>query len=135
MGENVRRIEDWRREKGLAIQVLHYALPSALSAWWSRLQGRRILIHHNLTPARFFASIDPEMAEIVQRGENELRSLAKYTDLGLGDSEWNRQELEGFGYRKTDVLPILIDFSRYDVAPRPGLRKALADGMQNLIFV
>jgi glycosyltransferase involved in cell wall biosynthesis len=33
------------------------------------------------------------------------------------------------------VLPILIDFARYAVAPRPGLARLLRNGMKNLLFV
>jgi L-malate glycosyltransferase len=135
LGEDVRRIEEYRPSGGPEIQILHYALPSALSASFLRLGGRRVLIHHNLTPARFFAGLDAEMAEIVQHGEQELRDLVAGVDLALGDSEWNRQELERLGGRRTGVLPILVDFSRYDVPPRAALLRTLRDGMKNLLFV
>jgi glycosyltransferase involved in cell wall biosynthesis len=135
LGDGVYRVEAYRPSSEVEIQILHYALPSPLSAWFARLPGRRVLIHHNLTPARHFAGLDPEMAEIVQRGEQELRELAAAVDLGLGDSEWNRQELERFGARRTGVLPILVDFTRYDLPPRPALLRMLRDGMHNLLFV
>ena len=38
-------------------------------------------------------------------------------DLALGDSEFNRQELEALGFPPTGVLPVVPDFSHLDVPP------------------
>ncbi len=135
LGKGVRLVEHYRPSGDREVQVLHYALPSPLSSLMKELPGKRILVHHNLTPARFFAGNDPEMVQIVQQGEEELRRLAGFIDLGLADSEWNRRELLRFGYGETGVQPILIDWRRYRVAPRPGLLASLSGGMFNLLFV
>jgi L-malate glycosyltransferase len=135
LGAEARRVRDYRPSDGPEVQILHFALPSPLGDVVAGLPGRRVLIHHNLTPPGFFVGLDPELVELMQRGEDELRRLAPAMDLGLGDSEWNRQELERLGYRRTGVLPILVDWGRYDAAPRPGLLRALSDGMLNVLFV
>jgi glycosyltransferase involved in cell wall biosynthesis len=43
--------------------------------------------------------------------------LARVTDLALGVSEFNRQELEAAGFRRTGVLPILLDWAAYAHPP------------------
>jgi glycosyltransferase involved in cell wall biosynthesis len=115
--------------------ILHYALPSPLTAALSTHPGRRVLIHHNITPPGFFTAWDPEMARICDLGRRELGSLAEVVHLGLGDSEYNRQELEAAGFKPTGVLPIYLDFDRYREPPDPVLLRILDDGRTNLLFV
>jgi L-malate glycosyltransferase len=115
--------------------ILHYALPSPLTAALSAHRGRRALIHHNITPPEFFAGYDEEMVRICTLGRAELGTLKGHVDLALGDSEFNRQELEAAGFARTGVLPIYLDFARYREEPGPVLARDLADGRTNVLFV
>jgi glycosyltransferase involved in cell wall biosynthesis len=117
------------------VVLLHFALPSPLTEAFRRHRGRRILLHHNITPDAFFAGWDEELARICRVGREELASLAGHADLGLGDSEFNRQELLALGFARTGVLPIHLDFDRYCERPSPPLRRLLDDGRKNLLFV
>ena len=54
--------------------IFHYALPSLLTAAFGAHRGRRVLLHHNITPPEFFAGWDPEMVRICDLGQRELRS-------------------------------------------------------------
>jgi glycosyltransferase involved in cell wall biosynthesis len=56
-------------------------------------------------------------------------------DLALGDSEFNRGELDALGFRRTGVLPIYLDFRRYRQPPNPVLLRSLQDGRLNVLFV
>ena len=63
-------------------------------------------------------------------------TLVGRVDLALGDSEFNRQELEALGFAPTGVLPIAVDTERITGAPRrPALEKILGDGLINFLFV
>jgi glycosyltransferase involved in cell wall biosynthesis len=115
--------------------ILHYALPSPLTAALASHPGRRVLIHHNITPPEFFAAWDPEMARICDLGRRELAGLRGVVHLGLGDSEYNRRELDAAGFGATGVLPIYLDFERYREPPDPVLAKLLGDGRTNILFV
>jgi L-malate glycosyltransferase len=126
---------EWRAGGSEDVVIFHYALPSVLTAAFGLHKGRRVLLHHNITPPEFFVGWDPEMVRICDLGRRELRSLAPHADLGLADSEWSRQELEGLGFARTGVLPIYLDFRRYREIPNPVLRRLLADGRTNLLFV
>lgn len=115
--------------------ILHYALPSPMSAALAALPCRRAIVYHNITPARFFADTNPEMARICDAGRRELAGLAPSVDLALADSEYNRRELEALGFRRSEVFPLFVDFSRYE-RPRSRLVYDLfKDGRVNILFV
>jgi L-malate glycosyltransferase len=130
-----RPFAEWRADSATDVVILHYALPSPLTPALKAHRGRRVLLHHNITPPAFFADDDPDMARICALGEQELPTLAGHVDLGLADSEFNRRELEALGFPRTGVLPIYLDFRRYREAPNPVLRELLDDGATNLLFV
>jgi glycosyltransferase involved in cell wall biosynthesis len=57
-------------------------------------------------------------------------------DLALGDSEYNRRELEQMGFSPTGVMPIAVDTTRLTSAPPlPALEEILDDGLVNFLFV
>ena len=117
------------------VTILHFALPSPLTAAFRDARGKKILIYHNITPATYFAGFDDELVRIAWMGREHLRELAPVADLALGDSEFNRQELEAEGFRKTGVFPILIDFSRYDRPASTVLSAMFDDDRSNFLFV
>jgi glycosyltransferase involved in cell wall biosynthesis len=126
---------EWRPGGEADVLILHYALPSPLTPALQAHRGRRVLLHHNITPPEYFAGYDPEMVRICALGRAELRGLRDHVDLALADSEFNRRELEQAGFGRTGVLPIYLDFRRYREPPSPVLRQALAGGPTNLLFV
>ena len=122
--------------RGGDITIFHFALPSAMTAAFASLGGVRILQYHNITPAAFFAPYDPQLFRLAALGRQELKSLAGHVDLALGDSEFNRQELEEMGFAPTGVFPIAVDTERLTAAPPlPALENILGDGLINILFV
>jgi len=117
------------------VVILHYALPSRLTADLAGWSGRRVLLHHNITPPEFFLPYDPEMVRICQLGREQLESLRGRVSLALADSEWSRRQLSALGFERTGVLPIVLDFARYREAPNPVLLRQLDDPRTNLLFV
>ena len=130
-----RRFADWQPGGPADVVILHFALPSPLTPAFREHRGRRVLLHHNITPPEYFAGWDDELARICRIGRDEIETLAAHCDLGLADSEFNRLELEALGVARTGVLPICIDFARYREAESLVLSRALADGRANLLFV
>jgi glycosyltransferase involved in cell wall biosynthesis len=107
-----------------------------MTAAFRTLPGARVLQYHNVTPAHFFAPFDAGICRLAWLGREELSTLAGHTDLALGDSEYNRQELEDLGFDATGVLPIVVDTERLTrAAPLPALDKLLQDGLVNILFV
>ena len=118
------------------VTIFHFALPSPMTEGFASLPGRRVLQYHNITPAHFFAAYDPQLFRLAALGRRELATLVGGVDLALGDSDFNRQELESLGFRPTGVLPIAVDTERITGAPRrPALEKILSDGLINVLFV
>lgn len=118
------------------VTIFHFALPSPMTEAFASLPGGRVLQYHNITPAEFFAPYDPGLFRLAALGRSELKTLVGRVDLALGDSEFNRQELEAFGFSPTGVLPIAVNTSRITDAPRrPALEKILSDGLINILFV
>jgi glycosyltransferase involved in cell wall biosynthesis len=117
------------------VVILHYALPSPMTEHLRAFPGRRVLLHHNITPPDFFASWDPEMVRICALGREQVASLSGDVDLALADSEFSRRELEQAGFSRTGVLPIFMDFSRYREAPSRVLLRQLRDERTNILFV
>jgi glycosyltransferase involved in cell wall biosynthesis len=129
-----RYYRDWKAGRPNDVLIFHYALPSAMTHHLREHKGRRVVIHHNVTPPEFFDPWDAEMIRICRIGREEL-SLLKDVDLGLGDSEYNRQELEDAGFKKTGVLPIYLDFERYRQPANPVLLRLMSEASTNVLFV
>ena len=118
------------------LTILHYALPSVMTEAFASLGSGRVLQYHNVTPASYFAPYDPQLFRLATLGRGELATLAGRVDLALGDSEYNRQELEALGFGRTGVFPIAVDTSRItQPAERPALDEILDDGLVNFLFV
>ena len=56
-------------------------------------------------------------------------------ELALGDSEYNRQELESLGFPATAVLPVVPGFAHLDVKPDRSLAGTFDDEWTNIVFV
>jgi len=118
------------------VTIFHFALPSPMTARFAALDGVKILQYHNITPAAFFAPYDPQLFRLAALGRRELATLAGHVDLALGDSDFNRRELEALGFTRTGVLPIAVNTERITAAPpRPALERILRDGLINVLFV
>ncbi len=116
--------------------ILHFAVPSPMSEALTSLPGRTVIQYHNLTPAHFFAPWDAGLFRLMTLGRQELAALAGRVDLALGDSDYNRRELEALGFARTGVMPIAVDTQRITGAPRmPALESTLNDGLTNILFV
>jgi glycosyltransferase involved in cell wall biosynthesis len=118
------------------LTLLHFAVPSPMTAALATLPGTRVLVYHNVTPPHFFAPFDAGLCQMAARGRREVEALAGRVDVALGVSEFNRRELDAMGFRRTGVLPLAIDTTRLTGARRlPALERVLDDGLANILFV
>ena len=118
------------------VTIFHFALPSPMTEAFAALRGIKVLQYHNITPAHFFARYDAGLFRLAALGRQELATLAGRVDLALGDSAFNREELEALGFDRTGVFPIAVNTARITAAPRrPALEKILGDGLINFLFV
>jgi glycosyltransferase involved in cell wall biosynthesis len=119
------------------LTIFHFALVSPMTGAFAKLRSGRVLQYHNVTPAHFFAGYDANIFRLAMLGREDLKSLVGHTDIALGDSEYNRQELEALGFTNTGVFPIAVDTGRITNAPRrPALEEVLnEEGWTNFLFV
>ncbi len=133
--QEVRPFADPEARRG-DITILHFGLPSPMTEAFAALKGARVLQYHNITPAHFYAPYHPEQFGLIARGRRELATLAGRVDLAVGDSEFNRRELEALKFSPTGVIPLAVDTARFAGAPPcPALENILLDEFVNILFV
>jgi glycosyltransferase involved in cell wall biosynthesis len=115
--------------------LLHFSMGNEIFDQLAKLPARKVLIYHNVTPAEFFTGINPHAALHAQLGRKQLLTLAAHVELGVGVSDYNRRELEAAGFTRTAVVPLLIDWTAYEVAPDPAVLAQWASVRTKLLFV
>jgi hypothetical protein len=83
----------------------HFSIGSKASRTAYALPDRMALIYHNITPPEYFVAVHRTLARQCFRGRREIHAYIDRCDLALGDSEFNRQDLESLGFPRTAVLP------------------------------
>jgi L-malate glycosyltransferase len=117
------------------ILIHHFSIGSRASRVAYALPDRMVLIYHNITPPEYFVDIHPVLVQQCYLGRRELGFYASRCDLALGDSEYNRQELEAAGFPRTDVLPVVPGFAHLSGTPDRTNTKWFDDHWTNLLFV
>ncbi|HYN44613.1 MAG TPA: glycosyltransferase family 4 protein [Candidatus Limnocylindrales bacterium] len=117
------------------ILIFHFSIGSEISHFVKNLPDKKIIIYHNITPHRYFEGINDTLAQLLKDGRKELAEYAGLAVLALGDSEFNKKELEELGFKNTGVLPIIIDFEIYKQEPDKKVLKKFDDNNINFLFV
>jgi glycosyltransferase involved in cell wall biosynthesis len=113
----------------------HFSIGSKASRVAFALPDRMALIYHNITPPEYFVGVHDLLVELCFKGRRELAAYVDRCEVALGDSEFNRQELEAIGFPRTGVLPVVPDFSHLDGPPDPFVARDFDDGWVNILFV
>ena len=113
----------------------HFSLGSKASRTAYALPDRMALIYHNITPPEYFVGVHRTLARQTFRGRRELQAYADRCDLALGDSEFNRVDLDALGFPRTAVLPVVPDFSHLDRQPDWLVARDFDDEWTNIVFV
>jgi L-malate glycosyltransferase len=117
------------------VLIHHFSIGSRASRTAYALPGRMILVYHNITPPGYFIGVHKDLVKLCFRGRRELTAYIGRSALALGDSEYNRQELESLGFPVTAVLPVVPDFTHLDVVPDRILAAQFDDAWTNVMFV
>ncbi len=76
------------------------------------LPNRKLLLYHNVTPARWFWDHAPVVAVHCALGREQLPELIGASDVAAADSGFNAAELAALGARRTEVIPLLVERAR-----------------------
>ncbi len=128
-----RELVDFSRPDNLLLH--HFSLGSKASRTAYAMPDRMALIYHNITPPEYFVGVHRTLARQTFRGRRELQAYADRCDLAMGDSEFNRQDLETLGFPRTAVLPVVPDFSHLDREPNWLVARDFDDDWTNIVFV
>ncbi len=117
------------------IVIYHFSIGSPVSKKFIRLPDKKVMIYHNITPYEFFLDYHRILAKDCFKGRKELESFVPYVKLAFGDSEYNRLELEAAGFKQTAVLPLMMNFRKFETPICPVLKKLFQDKKKNLLYV
>ena len=117
------------------ILIHHFSIGSRASRIAYALPDKMVLVYHNITPPGYFVDVHPLLVQQCFLGRRELALYASRCELALGDSEYNRQELEAAGFPRTDVLPVVPGFEHLAGPPNYISAKSFDDEWVNLLFV
>jgi L-malate glycosyltransferase len=115
--------------------IHHFSIGSRASRVAYALPDRMALVYHNITPPEYFVGVHKQLVELCWKGRRELKAYVDRCDLALGDSEFNRQELEALGFPDTGVLPVVPDFSHLAGTPDWRIAGQFDDDCTNILFV
>ena len=115
--------------------ILHFSMGDEVFGQLVKIPARRVLVYHNITPPEFFSGINDHAAAFARLGLRQLEEIAPAIDLGIGVSAYNRQDLHDMGFKKTEHVPILIDWAQYDTAPDPAVLARWSVFGRKLLFV
>jgi glycosyltransferase involved in cell wall biosynthesis len=105
--------------------ILHYSLGSPLNALYRNLSSaKRTVIHHNLTPPRWFDGVNPRVASDIRAGISEFPEILKLSDRRLADSDFNAEEVRAHGL-DCSVLRLPFDATRWELLTNPGIEQLL----------
>ncbi len=123
-------------DSGRNVAILHFSIGENLNTFVERLPDRKVLIYHNVTPARFFESFDEDVSMQLESGREDISSYVDVPDVSVGVSEYNCKELKRYGFRNVRLLhPPAFYLSRFSsVSDREVLGK-YKDGNANILFV
>lgn len=86
------------------VLLIHYSAYAPKLRAVLELPNRKLLISHNITPARWFWDHDPQAAVVCALGRKQLPEFAAACDVVAGVSLYNAREMGS-----ETVIPILFD--------------------------
>jgi glycosyltransferase involved in cell wall biosynthesis len=138
--DNGVHVRDFLADDPTTLLILHHAIgwPHAVPLI-AETKCRRVVKYHNVTPARYYDSLDAGYAELCRQGRSQLRGIiAHQCDLYLADSPLNRTELIDLGAdpHRCIVLPPFNDLENLlKIEADAEALRDYGDGRTNLLFV
>ncbi|WIG98104.1 glycosyltransferase [Myxococcus sp. SDU36] len=134
--DQVRPVKEYARDAGQdSLLLVHHSFESRLVPRIARSPGRKVLVYHNVTPARLFEGFERKVAAACDAARDELLALRPHVEAAFAYSRFSAEELVAAGYPNVAVLPFAIDWAAFDTAPDAALQAELDDGMSNILFV
>ena len=117
------------------IAIYHFSVGSEMTDFFKSLPEKKVLIYHNITPAKYFYSISEEKASVLKEGRKQLHELARVPHLSLAVSPYNAQELADAGFDRPQVFPLLLNLEDLNTPPRKKILNQFKRPALDVLFV
>ena len=117
------------------VWLYHYSTGSEATRAVRNLAGRVVLLFHNITPPSLIAQTGASQAAQLHAAGEELKSLVGLPRVAAASSEFNRSRLTDLGFPDVELLPIILDYGRYDRASKRSIAASYRDGGVNFLTV
>jgi L-malate glycosyltransferase len=98
--------------------LIHYSAYAPRLEPTLDLPNRKLLVYHNVTPARYMWNFQPHVAALCEIGRDHLPRYAQAVDVAVAVSEFNARDLRKAGAKDVRVVPILFEPDLFG-APEP----------------
>lgn len=118
------------------IIMLHLSIGSPVNDYFKKLNCRKVIRYHNITPYQYFKLINQNTARSLEKGREQLARLSDAAELNLAVSEFNAKELRNRNFSNVHVLPIFLDLEKIKTSPDKRILSKYSDkDIFNIIFV
>ncbi len=136
MAKHIKNYREYRKFSSPGnVVIFHFSIGSPVSKMFFRIPDKKIMIYHNITPWEYFLDSHRILTRECYKGRLEIKLFVGKVDLALGDSEFNRKELAEAGYSPTGILPLFLDFTKFDIPGDPITRDIFANGKTTILYV
>jgi glycosyltransferase involved in cell wall biosynthesis len=125
----------FRSVKPSDMLILHFSIGHEVYDQLARIDARRVLVYHNVTPPEFFTGLNDHAAVHARLGLRQLAGLAPRIQLAVAVSEFNAHDLGEMGFANVTTVPILIDWARYDAPPDESVLASMSSRRTRILFV
>ena len=115
--------------------ILHFSIGHEVFDQLARIEARKVLVYHNVTPPEYFTGLNDHAAVHARLGLRQLASLAPRIELAVGVSEFNAHDLGELGFANVTTVPILIDWSQYETPPDLSALASMSSRRTRILFV
>ncbi|MCB2183983.1 MAG: glycosyltransferase [Desulfobulbaceae bacterium] len=121
-------------DHGENILFIHHAVAQPHPEWFLGLRDRLVMIYHNITPSHYFNEGTPHK-NATELGRQQLEGWRDAFSAIVAISEYNREELKGFGFKNIHTIPLLADYDyKVETIADPKIQKQ-HEKTFNLLFV
>lgn len=118
------------------VVIHHYAVASPVADLFLASPARKVMMYHNITPARFFEGYSDAMVAQLAASRDRLPEVAVGADAVWAASGYNARELTEAGVAEPILFPLPFDPATIDVDPDPHLLDTkYREPLTNLLFV
>ena len=126
---------DWRAGGPDDVVILHYALPSPLSAALRPTPAAASCCTTTSRPPISSSATTPRWSTSARSAAPSWRASPATSTWRSATASSTAASSQEAGFTRTGVLPIYLDFERYRERPNAVLRRLLDDGRTNVLFV